>query len=164
MIEQRLDGLLPPRPNPLPHLTENLAANAALIARLTASASRPPFPFPASLPPFINKTLPPTSMPPMLASLPQFPEIRARLLGLQFPHRQESPPQFSPPGFLGNFNFTRDGSDSPIDGKEILMFLSICLFSKNHNLNWGVSCIVMFILFTSLSNQALTSFRIWLQL
>ena len=135
MIEQRLDGLLPPRPNPLPHLTENLAANAALIARLTASASRPPFPFPASLPPFINKTLPPTSMPPMLASLPQFPEIRARLLGLQFPHRQESPPQFSPPGFLGNFNFTRDGSDSPIDGKEIFLFLFICLVLKNPTLN-----------------------------
>ena len=112
-----MDGILP---RPLP-LSENLAANAALLARLTAS--RPPFPFPASLPPFLGggKSLPP-GMPPMLASLPQFPEIRARLLGLQFPQRQDSPPQFSPPGFLGNFNFNRDGSDSPIDGEFGVFF------------------------------------------
>ena len=112
MIEQRMEGLLP---RPLP-LSENIAANAALLARLTAN--RPPFPFPG-LPPFMagGKSLPP-GMPPMLASLPQLPEIRARLLGLQFPPRQDSPaPQFSPPGFLGNFNFNRDGSDSPVDGK-----------------------------------------------
>jgi len=57
-------------------------------------------------------------MPPMLAHLPQFPDIRARLLGLQFPPRQESQPQFSPPGFLGGFNFNRDGSDSPIDDED----------------------------------------------
>jgi len=53
-----------------------------------------------------------------LAQLPQFPDIRARLLGLQFPPRQESPPQFSPPGFLGGFNFNRDGSDSPVDDED----------------------------------------------
>ena len=124
MIEQRLDaaGLLP-RPLPSLPLSENFAANAALLARLSSLpggslSSRPPFPFPpGSLPPFLTggKPLPP-GVPPMLASLPQLPEIRARLLGLQFPQRQESPPQFSPPGFLGNFNFNRDGSDSPIDG------------------------------------------------
>jgi len=115
MIEQRLNaaGLLP---RPLP-LSENFAANAALLARLSAlPGSRPPvFPFaPGSLPPSWPLTKHP--MPPMLASLPQLPEIRARLLGLQFPPRQESQsPQFSPPGFLGNFNFNRDGSDSPVD-------------------------------------------------
>ena len=117
MIEQRLNaaGLLP---RPLP-LSENFAANAALLARLSAlPGSRPPvFPFaPGSLPPSWPLTKHP--MPPMLASLPQLPEIRARLLGLQFPPRQESQsPQFSPPGFLGNFNFNRDGSDSPVDGE-----------------------------------------------
>merc|ERR1711936_829687 len=111
MIEQpRMAGLLP---RPLP-LSENMAASAALLARLTAA--RPAFPFPPS--PFLSggKTLP--GMPPMLAQLPQFPDIRARLLGLQFPQRQESPPQFSPPGFLGGFNFNRDGSDSPVDDED----------------------------------------------
>ena len=103
---------LPGLPRPFP-LGENMAASAALLARLTAA--RPAFPFPPS--PFLSagKTLP--GMPPMLAQLPQFPDIRARLLGLQFPPRQESPPQFSPPGFLGGFNFNRDGSDSPVDGE-----------------------------------------------
>ena len=147
MIEQRMDGLLP-RPLPLP---DNLAANAALLARLSQSAAshRPPFPFPAAsagalqLPPFLK---PPTSLgagsvPPgaaaMLASLPQLPEIRARLLGLQFPGARppESPPQFSPPGFLGNFNFNRDGSDSPIDGKFIcLPLLYLKCFSLSFNI------------------------------
>ena len=123
MIEQRLNaaGLLP---RPLP-LSENFAANAALLARLSAlPGSRPPvFPFaPGSLPPSWPLTKHP--MPPMLASLPQLPEIRARLLGLQFPPRQESQsPQFSPPGFLGNFNFNRDGSDSPVDGE--IFFLDL---------------------------------------
>ena len=125
MIEQRLDaaGLLP---RPLP-LSENFAANAALLARLSSlPGSRPPFPFaPGSLPPGFLSASPLTKhpMPPMLASLPQLPEIRARLLGLQFPPRQESQsPQFSPPGFLGNFNFNRDGSDSPVDGEIVLCF------------------------------------------
>ena len=117
MIEQpRMAGLLP---RPLP-LSENMAASAALLARLTAA--RPAFPFPPS--PFLSggKTLP--GMPPMLAQLPQFPDIRARLLGLQFPQRQESPPQFSPPGFLGGFNFSRDGSDSPVDGELFNILMS----------------------------------------
>ena len=104
-------------PRPLP-LSENVAASAALLARLTAS--RPPFPFPGpgNLPNFLGNGKNFPGMPPMLAAhLPQFPDIRARLLGLQFPQRQENPPQFSPPGFLGGFNFNRDGSDSPIDGE-----------------------------------------------
>ena len=122
MIEQRMDGILPARPLPM---SESIAANAALLARLQSvtAGGRPPFPFPRSLPPFLASAgakapgLPP---PHLLASLPQFPEIRARLLGLQFPlgPRQDSPqPQFSPPGFLGNIPFNRDGSDSPIDGE-----------------------------------------------
>ena len=133
MIEQRMEaasGLLP-RPHPL---SENLAANAALLARLSSlPVSRPPvFPFaPGSLPPFLAKPglmsqMSPPGGPvhPMLASLPQLPEIRARLLGLQFPPRQESQsPQFSPPGFLGNFAFNRDGSDSPVDGKRNIFCL-----------------------------------------
>ena len=114
MIEQpRMAGLLP---RPLP-LSENMAASAALLARLTAA--RPAFPFPPS--PFLSGGKPIPGMPPMLAQLPQFPDIRARLLGLQFPQRQESPPQFSPPGFLGGFNFNRDGSDSPVDGELSLI-------------------------------------------
>jgi len=88
-------------PRPLP-LSENMAASAALLARLTAA--RPAFPFPPS--PFLSGGKPLPGMPPMLAQLPQFPDIRARLLGLQFPQRQESPPQFSPPGFLGGLTST----------------------------------------------------------
>jgi len=107
-----MSGLLP---RPLP-LSENMAASAALLARLTA---RPPFPFPVSGNlPFLNNGKVFPGMPPMLAHLPQFPDIRARLLGLQFPPRQESQPQFSPPGFLGGFNFNRDGSDSPLDDED----------------------------------------------
>ena len=134
MIEQRMDGILP---RPLP-LSENIAANAALLARLTAG-SRPPFPFPAALPPFLagaGKTpAGPPPVPPMLASLPQFPEIRARLLGLQFPQRQESPPQFSPPGFLASLPFNRDGSDSPIDGESLLFKDHIYRMVKESNSN-----------------------------
>ena len=113
MIEHGMPQLLP---RPLP-ISDNVAASAALLARLTA---RPPFPFPApgGLPNFLNNGKSFPGMPPMLASLPQFPDLRARLLGLQFPQRQESQTQFSPPGFLGGFNFNRDGSDSPIDGKQ----------------------------------------------
>ena len=128
MIEQRLhDAASGLRPHPL---SENFAANAALLARLSSlPVSRPPFPFPpGSLPPgiFSGAKMSPLMSPPhpMLASLPQLPEIRARLLGLQFPPRQESQsPQFSPPGFLGNFNFNRDGSDSPVDGKRDILFI-----------------------------------------
>jgi len=113
MIDQRMSQLLP---RPLP-LSDNMAASAALLARLTA---RPPFPFPGSgnFPNFLNNGKAFPGMPPMLAHLPQFPDIRARLLGLQFPPRPESQPQFSPPGFLGGFNFNRDGSDSPIDDED----------------------------------------------
>ena len=117
MIEQPRLGLgLLPRPLPL---SENMAASAALLARLTAA--RPAFPFPPA--PFLSGGKAVPGINPMLAQLPQFPDIRARLLGLQFPQRQESPPQFSPPGFLGGFNFNRDGSDSPVDGEllEILI-------------------------------------------
>ena len=149
MIEQRLDaaGLLP---RPLP-LSENFAANAALLARLSSlPVSRPPFPFaPGSLPPgFLSasgaKMSPLMSPPhPMLASLPQLPEIRARLLGLQFPPRQQDSqsPQFSPPGFLGNFNFNRDGSDSPVDGKRCILLLNskiylvMCFFNIYFSIN-----------------------------
>lgn len=117
MIEQRLQAGLVARP-PHPNLPDSVAASAALLARL----ARPPFPFPPvsqAHNPFLGGKLPP-GVPPMLAHLPHIPDIRARLLGLQFPPRPDTlpRPQFSPPTpFLGAFNFNRDGSDSPIDGE-----------------------------------------------
>ena len=52
MIEQQRPHPLLPRPM-LAMTSESMAASAALLARLTNNASRPPFPFP---PPFLAKS------------------------------------------------------------------------------------------------------------
>lgn len=79
-------------PRPV-HLTDQNAATAALLARL---AGRPPLP----LPPFLAAKLP----------LPPLPQ----LLGFPLAHQQ----QFSPPGFLQNFQNGREGAESPIDDED----------------------------------------------
>ena len=89
MIEQQRPHPLLPRPMAM--TSESMAASAALLARLTNNASRPPFPFP---PPFLAKS--PTSpfpFPPSAAAFPpslhpHMSDLRARLLGqlVPFPH------------------------------------------------------------------------------